>query len=153
MLNSLRQEGKGYSGLFQKLNRQRRWNNTEIIFLYRNPCRVSTSLPGHMSGMYIECVRSQKQKNSLRKQAKECSGPPQKRANGLQIACQTPSESKAVLEHPSGLQKEHYFLAGPPMGEAIDTPKWFPRVSRTTQKSIVHGRNLLASVFCVTWSL
>ena len=81
--------------------------------------------------MYIECEHSKKQKNSLGNDAKGCLGPSQKRANGLQIGLQTPSESKVAVEHPSGSQKDHFFLAGPPMEEATDTPKSSSRASRT----------------------
>ena len=101
----------------------------------------------YMSGMYIEYAHSNELKNSLGKEAKGCSGLSQKRPNGFQICLQTPSESKVALEHPSGSKKANFFLAGPPMEEAIDTPESSPRASRTSQKSILHGVCLLAQFF------
>ena len=75
------------------------------------------------AGMYIECVCSKEQKNSLGNYAKGCSGPSQKRTNGLQSGLWTISESNDALEHSSGSQKDYFFLAGPVMGEATDTLK------------------------------
>ena len=71
----------------------------------------------------------------------------QKHPNGFQIGVQRASESTVALEHPSGNQKDHFFLAGPPMEEATDTPKSSPRASRSIQKSILHGLYLVAPFF------
>ena len=82
--------------------------------------------------MYIECVRSKGQKNSLGEEAKGWSGASWEHPNGLQIGFPKPSESAGGLEHASSLQKHHFFLTGTTMEEAKGIPKSSPGASRTT---------------------
>ena len=76
----------------------------------------------------------QNTKNLPGKWCKKLFGTLPKRPHGLQIRLWTPSESKVSVEHPSGSQKDKFFLAGTAMEEAMDTPKSSPRASRRTQK-------------------
>ena len=100
----------------------------------------------HVCHVYGLCTL-QNTKNLPGKRCKKLFGTLQKRSHGLQIRLRTPSESKVSVEHPSGSQKDQFFLAGPAMEEAMDTPKWCPRGSRTTQKSMLHGECVLAQFF------
>ena len=88
------------------------------------------------------------------KKPKECeSRHSKKSSNGYQNQIQILTESKVASKLHSGPQKDHFFLAGPPMEEVTDTLKIYPKGFQNQPKAVFHDPCLPTSIIRQIWTL
>ena len=84
----------------------------------------------------------------MHKQLLECEARPSKMASsGSQNALQIHPETNAALQRHPDPQKDHFFLAGTPMGEATNTPKTSPEGIQNIFKTLHAGIYLQHQLF------